>query len=408
MDTAGAPLVSFDAETASDPAGQARAFEGKSLSAILRPARDAVDPLRFEWARLCADASEPNPFSEPWFVAAGLSHLAPAQDVRLLEVRRGPFLIGLLPLVLADRYGRFPLTNVQNWLHFHSFLGTPLVKAGQEQGFWAAALDALDRHGWARGLLHLNGLVEDGPVHRGLVAAASVRGRRCDIVHRSERALLESDLAPAAYYEATVRKKKRKELKRLQNRLAELGTVAVRTLDDGDDLDQWCDAFLALERSGWKGKSGSALACRAETESFFRSAVRGAHAAGRLELLRLDLDDRPLAMLVNFVTPPGSFSFKIAFDEDFARFSPGVLLQIENLRILDRPGLAWMDSCAVEDHPMINSLWGERRSIVRLTLPFDRAGSRLTFGLCRSAEAGWAMLKRVAAAPRRRPAGEDS
>lgn len=395
MDTAGAPLVSFDAEPAPEPAGRARALEAAPLCAILRPARDAIDPLLFEWTRLASEASEPNPYCEPWFLRAALRHLAPEKDIRLLEVRSGPFLIGLLPLAVARRYGRLPVRNVQNWMHHHSFLGTPLIRAGQEQRFWSAALTALDEENWASGFLHINGLVEGGPVHSGLAAAAT--GRSCDVVHRCERALLESDLAPEPYYEATVRKKKRKELKRLRNRLAELGTVNVAALERRDQLDDWCDSFLALERSGWKGEEGSALASRTGTETFFREAVSGAFAAGRLDFLRLDLDGKPLAMLVNFVTPPGAFSFKIAFDEDYARFSPGVLIEIENLRILDRQEVAWMDSCAAENHPMINSLWGERRSLVRVTVPFARRRSRALFRLCRQGEDAWAALKRLGA-----------
>jgi len=125
--------------------------------------------------------------------------------------------------------------------------------------------------------------------------------------------------------------------------------------------------------------------------------VQNAHAAGRLEMLRLDLDDRPIAMLVNFLAPPGSFSFKIAFDEDYARFSPGVLVQIENYQILGRPGIAWMDSCAVEDHPMINSLWAERRAIIRVTTPLGAARGALLFRLCRGAERAAARVRRMRA-----------
>jgi CelD/BcsL family acetyltransferase involved in cellulose biosynthesis len=206
--------------------------------------------------------------------------------------------------------------------------------------------------------------------------------------------LLASDLSPQDYYERTVRKKKRKELKRLQGRLGELGEVAVRRLASAEEVAPWCDAFLALERAGWKGKAGSALACAPHTEAFFRDAIAGAHAAGRLEFLRLDLDRRPLAMLVNFLTPPGGFAFKIAFDEDYARFSPGVLLKIDNLRLLERRDIEWMDSCAVEDHSMINSLWGERRSIVRVTVPLAGVRRQATFRLCRAAENASAALRR--------------
>jgi CelD/BcsL family acetyltransferase involved in cellulose biosynthesis len=292
-----------------------------------------------------------------------------------------------------------PVSNVQNWLHYHSFLGVPLVRRGAERPFWYAALRQLDGERWARGFLHLTQIAEDGPVHQGLREAAQALGRPCDIVHRTERAMLASSLGPDAYYERTVRKKKRKELKRLAARLAEQGSVVYRRFGADDDLESWCDAFLALERSGWKGRSGSALGCGDATGRFFRDVIAGAHDAGRLELLRLDLDGRPLAMLVNFLTPPGSYSFKIAFDEDYSRFSPGVLIQIENLRILEQPEIEWMDSCAVEDHPMINSLWAERRSIVRLSVPLAGPLRQATFRLCRLAEEASAANRRRRAQP---------
>lgn len=342
-----------------------------------------VDPaFATEWDELAANASEPNAFMERWFVSAGAAHLAPKAG-RLLAIREGEQLIGLLPLVAEPRYGRLPLAHVENWLHYHCFLGGPLLRRGHEAQAWAAILDALDTDPQSRGLIHLTGIVEDGPIHRALLAVAN---RACDTVHRIERALLESDLSPTDYYESTVRKKKRKEIKRLQSRLAELGTVTTTRLAGRDALPGWIDTYLALEKSGWKGRAGSALASEPHTAAFFRDAVTGAFDAGKLELLRLDLDDKPLAMLVNFLTAPGSFSFKTAFDEEFARYSPGVLIQLQNLAILDNPAIAWMDSCAAADHPMIDSLWGERRGIVRVTLPLAGWRSRALFRAARAVE----------------------
>lgn len=376
------------------------ARRGAGPRAEIRPARTAPARLARQWQALAENASEPNVFAEFWFAEASLQNLEPGRELRMLEAWDGEVLIGLLPLCIAGTYGRLPVRHVENWLHAHSFLGTPLVRAGREEDFWVAAIEALDREPWARSFLHLCKLVEDGPVFAGLCSAAQKVGRRCDVVFRFERALLESDLSPQAYYERTVRKKKRKELKRLSTRLAELGTVETRILASPDELGSWCDAFLALEAAGWKGKAGSALACNPATETFFREAVRRAFEAGRLDFLRLDLDGRPIAMLVNFLASPGSFSFKIAFDEDYSRFSPGVLIQIENLRILSRPDIGWMDSCAVEDHSMINSLWAERRRLVRATIPLKGAVRGLTFQFCRTAEDASAALRRLTGAAR--------
>ncbi|WP_197277113.1 GNAT family N-acetyltransferase [Sphingomonas profundi] len=355
---------------------------------------DAGDRIGTAWDDLAAQAAEPNAFAERWFVMAGVRHLPLPAPLRLVEVWEGDALIGLLPLTVEPRYGRMPVRHVANWLHHHNFLGTPLVRRGRERDFWAAVLAELDAAAWAPGLLHLNGLVEDGPVHRGLAAATGAIGRRCDVVHRLVRAQLDAGLAPEAYYEANVRKKKRKELKRLAARLAEQGHVETRRLCDAAELMPWCEDFLALERSGWKGRAGSALGSRADTAAFFCDMLAGAHAAGRLDMLRIDLDGRAIAMLVNFLTPPGAFSFKIAFDEDHARFSPGVLVQIENLQLLVRGDIAWMDSCAAENHPMIDSLWGGRRPIVRVSVPLGGWRRRATFAIVRAAEDGWARLRR--------------
>ena len=73
-------------------------------------------------------------------------------------------------------------------------------------------------------------------------------------------------------------------------------------------------------------------------------------------------------MLANFITPPGAFSFKTTFDERFARFSPGVLLQRENLDLLARGDIDWCDSCAAADHPMIERIWREKRAMVRVNV----------------------------------------
>ena len=377
--------------------------QGHATWATIMPAGEAVRLLDAEWVALGADAAEPNAFAEHWFASAAIRHLEGADEVRIAGVWTGTagaaMLIGAIPLSIEPHYGRLPVAHVENWRHAQTFLGTPLVRAGHESAFWSALLTALDGAAWAPAFLHIDSLVEDGPVHRGLAAAARAMGRRCDIVHRSERAMLASDLSPEAYYETTVRKKKRKEIKRLQARLAELGTIRTHSLASAGQVESWCNQFLSLERAGWKGEAGSALGCMPATEGFFREAVAKAFAAERLNFLRMDLNERPIAMLVNFMTPPGGFSFKIAFDEDYARFSPGVLIEIENLAVLARGDIAWMDSCAVENHPMINTLWSARRPLVRLTVPLAGFRRAAAFRICRMAEDASAALRRLTARP---------
>ncbi|MEM8696537.1 MAG: GNAT family N-acetyltransferase [Pseudomonadota bacterium] len=349
-----------------------------------------------QWTVLADQASEPNCFAERWFLQPSLALLAKAGDVRIAAVTASDgMLVGLIPLTVKPDYGRIPLANVQNWKHHNSFLGAPLIRCGLEAQFWNAVLIALDSAPWARGLLHIRDLPADGSVLLGLKRAAGFLGRPCDIVHRTERALLASADTPEGYWDANVRKKKRKEINRLAKRLGECGTVRYSTLAPDEDVEPWIADFLALEKKGWKGAAGSAFACDPALTDFLQIIALGAHAAGKLDFHRLDLDGKPIAMLFNFLSAPGGFSYKIAFDEDYARYSPGVLIERYNLRILKRRDIDWIDSCAAENHSMINSLWTGRREIVRVSVPLGGARARWLFRSCRLAENSAAGLRKA-------------
>ena len=338
-----------------------------------------AETLRAEWQALELEAAEPNSFAEWWFASASVRHLAPAAGVRLALVRRAGRLIGAALLHCEEQYGRARIPHVENWLHCNQFVGAPLVRRGEEEAFWRAILLMLDSADWAPSFLHLWGMVEGGAVVRGLESAAAALGRACPRVHRRRRAAMASTLPAADYLARNLSSKRRSELGRRRRRLAELGRLEVRVLDSADELDGWCDDFLRLEGSGWKGVEGSALACSPARADFFREAIAGAHGEGRLHFLRMDLDGRPIAMITAFLAPPGAFGFKTAFDEGFARYSPGVLLQLDNLAALRRPGIEWIDSCSGDDQTSLNGLWSESREIVQLTVRLAGARRLITF-----------------------------
>ena len=70
---------------------------------------------------------------------------------------------------------------------------------------------------------------------------------------------------------------------------------------------------------------------------------------------------------------PCGYSFKIGYDEAWADFSPGVLMELALIRELHRRGISRMDSCASSEHSMINPLWPSR--VVRQSLVIS-TGSR--------------------------------
>ena len=338
------------------------------------------------WDALALDAAEPNPFFESWYLLPALRRFDKAGKVEILRFERGGQLVGLMPIESSWRYQRWSLPHLRTWLHPNCFAAAPLVAKGCERAFWEAFFVWADANGGPALFAHLPEMPIDGPLAAALRTEARAKSRRLELVHREERALLESEMNPDGYLQHAVRGKKRKELRRQHARLSEEGALKVERYDDARCLATWIDHFLALEASGWKGKAGSALATHDATTGLFREALRGAAERGRLERLSLTLDGRPVAMLANFVTSPGAFCYKTAFDERFARFSPGVLLQLENLALLEHEAIAWCDSCAAANHPMIDSLWTERRAIGRYSVAIGGRFKRTGFDRIVSAE----------------------
>lgn len=371
------------------------------MDMVLHPSPPCLDTPpaspRARWTELAQDAAEANAFYAPDMLGAALDHLA--GDVRLIEARADDGPIGLLPIAVQPRHGRLPIGCVANWMHDHCFFGAPIVRRGAELAAWRDFIAQLDAAPWARGFLHLEGIDAAGANAAAIEALCVEQRRGWREIHRYDRAMLRSDLDADSYWETHVRSKKRKELRRLQKRLAELGALEQRLLTDTADLADWCGDFLALEASGWKGQEGTALACKPDHAAFFRAACAAACNAGRLHMLRIDLDGRAIAMLVNFRHGEGAFSFKIAIDETLGRFSPGVLIEIANLHAVQGdPAIDWMDSCAAAGHPMIDSLWAERRTIVQYRIALRGKGAaRLqrgaAFALANGAEAFAHILK---------------
>lgn len=345
------------------------------------------------WDALADAASEPNPFLERWSLIPSLIHFPDPQcRVAVAEDADGA-LVGLVPITQEARYGRLPLRHSQNWAHPNMFHGAPLVRAGQEDSFWRALLTLLDADGGNGPLLHLRDLTDGGPLLEALHRVVASRGGQVATVMRHERALLQSDLSPDAYWTAAMRGKKRKELRRQMARLAETGAVRFVDWRAGDDVRPWMDAFLSLEAQGWKGAAGSALAVADDTRAWFTALIPAAAEAGRLDMRAMHWDDRPIAMLISFLSPPGGFSFKTAFDESLSRFSPGVQLQQHALTLLNDNRIDWVDSCAAPNHPMIDSIWQERRGIVRVSVPLGGSVRRGLFAGVIAAEAAWGRLR---------------
>ncbi len=355
---------------------------GRTEVVVLRdPARlhDYV-PL---WEDLAHHALEPNVFYEPWMLLPAVRAFGEEEELFFaLVLERGgqdpeASLLGFFPLHRRRHYRRMPVPMLGLWRHRHCFLCTPLVRAGRARECLAAFLGWLEREAPAP-MIEWGWISAEGPFQLALSRALAEAGRPVFEAERHTRGLLRRRAGAEAYLAEALTGQSRKELRRQERRLAELAELRYQACGSAAEAPRWIEQFVALEASGWKGQRGSALGSSPAALDFFCSAAGEAGRRGRLEMLGLFLSGRPIALKCNFVAQGGAFAFKIAYDEAFRRYSPGMLLELENIRRFHAQGAApgaaeWMDSCAEPDHFMVNRLWLDRRAMLTTITATGRA-----------------------------------
>ena len=315
------------------------------------------------WDRLAAEALEPNPFYEAWMLLPALRAFGGGQDVRVVLVWQGERLAGLFPFRRDGRYKGLPASALCSWLHVHCLLCTPLVAARNA----ADCLAALFR--WcAASFIEFRHLPAGEPFHRLLNAALAARGVGATVNRAWSRPFLRKNAA-------TISGQLCRQLGNKERRLAERGRLERRTLAPGDDIGRWIDDFLQLEANGWKGRKGTAMACTEAHRRFAAEIFEAAFRRGRLMMGGIDFDRRPIGRRAAFLARDGAYAFKTCYDETMAEFSPGVMLELDNVRQLDAtPGLEWMDSFTEDENLALDRLWPGRRAMETLAVPVGAWG----------------------------------
>ncbi len=335
----------------------------------MRSARSVIDPVPARlipvgeltaadedaWRQLAAAAVEPNPFYEPEFVLPAANHLPEARDLAILQTGEGGEWTACLPI--GSGRWRAGIRAAAAWRSRYSFLSTPLIRAGAGLDAVGDLLDCARRL-TGRRIFALEGFAHGGAFSEMLDAQLRDGPRLEAFALTSERALLRR--RDDGEYTAGLRAHHQRELNRLGRRLAEQAGGPVEDLSVSADPDA-VQRFLDLESTGWKRQSGTALASSPSDAGFFRAICERFREAGRLELLELRAGGAPVAAKCNLRSGEGSFAFKIGYDEAYAKFSPGVQLELANLRRFHLSGASWMDSCAEPGNTMINRLWPARR-----------------------------------------------
>jgi CelD/BcsL family acetyltransferase involved in cellulose biosynthesis len=349
------------------------------MSARVIPLHDVDEDLVVRWRQLSRGTPDPNPFADADFVLPADRWIDPTTPRALVVVERGGELRFALAVTRVRGFRRIAVPAIAGWSHSYAPLGTPLLSPHQPEETWAEVLDLLNGMApWA--VLGL--FPSDGIAARSLSAVLHRRGRHVSVLTRPRRPVARRRAGVIGSESMTT--KARSELMRQRRRIADCGTGAVTALDwsaPGRDLDRAVEGFLTMERMGWKGRDGGAMACRPGHGEFFRDICRRFAAAGCLQLWSLQVGDRPIAYQCNLLAGDVMFAFKKTFDEALGQFSPGTQLLLETVSRFHADGRwATYDSC-FDSATVAHDFFPDHRPLGDVLLPLSlvgRAAARAT------------------------------
>jgi CelD/BcsL family acetyltransferase involved in cellulose biosynthesis len=317
-----------------------------------------------DWQDLCGRSLEDNVYYTPPFAKALLDTTAASAKVRFAVVRDETRLVGLLPVTRPAVPAPLLRAAGQAWQTDYTFSCTPLLD--KERATEAAQVLLRMLAAESRGAWRLPALNVDGPSCRAMIAALEREGFTWSLSRRFERAALSTGLTFEEHMQRHVDKKRRKDLERNRRRLEKLAPVRHEVHRSGEGLDRAVRAVLSIEAAGWKGRRGTALACRAETRRFAETAFTGDEANSICRADVLSLDGKPIAVsLMTFAGRTG-FTVKCCFDEAYRTYSAGLLLEVEVIRSFLSEGWAdRLDSATAGAH-VVDDLWPERISVADL------------------------------------------
>lgn len=296
------------------------------------------------WQQLVGRSLVPAGLNSPELIVPLLKNMPGAE---LAVIQQGPDLLLALPV----QKRKFPRGLLSNWITPLTVIGVPHIDRDIPAAVLQAFTSSLDSP------LMLHSVETRGAFWDYL----STRNVHFAVLDTWQRAALHLSGTFGDWFERNFDRKRRKEYKRLQNRLSELGKFEQVSLEPGMDSAPWINDLLALEAAGWKGKRGTAIAIDPALDIATREACTSLARAGKLRMWKLALDGKTIAIMHGVVEGDQAWLGKIAHDEAFARFSPGVLLILHATeQLMKEEGIARADSCAIPGHPMIENIWRDR------------------------------------------------
>ncbi|WP_417413067.1 GNAT family N-acetyltransferase [Hoeflea sp.] len=339
------------------------------------PARAGYD-LQEELDFLTNRALEPNVFFAGRFLAPAMPRLED-RVIRLMlmrdETETNSRMRMLLPYSIEKPGFSVGASIIRAWANPFGPLGTPLLDREDAAETLDNMLEALSRSEMGLpGVLVLPDMRLDGPVAGLLRAVAMARNLSVVVTEQVKRPFLESTLDINDYMAKSVSPHHRREMRRQWRRLSEHGELSYMVARQPEEIRYHLEEFLTLEDAGWKGRGKSSMVSDRYRAAFAREAINSLAETDSVRIHSLALNGEVIASMIVFVSAGDAWTWKTAYNEAWAQYSPGKLLTDRLTEWhLDDLNIRRTDSCAVPDHPIMSRLWSERENMGTMVIGLD-------------------------------------
>ncbi|AXV16461.1 GNAT family N-acetyltransferase [Neorhizobium sp. SOG26] len=351
-----------------------------SRELCLYPAAFGYD-LQEELEFLSNRAMEPNIFFSARLLAPAMPRVEDKQ-VRFALIRdeqgeRSRMRL-LMPFTVEKPGFSMGASIIRVWANPFGPLGTPLVDAEDAAETMDNLLEALaSRELRLPPVLVLPEMRLNGPFAQLMKAVAIGRNLPVSVTSPYLRPMLQSDQDGETYLKHAVSPHHFRELRRTWRNLSAQGDLTYSVARQPEEVRLRMEEFLALEAKGWKGRRRSALINDRYRSAFAREAITNLAEIDAVRIHTVDLDGRAIASLIVFIMSGEAYTWKTAYDEAYARYSPGKLLMMKLTEWhLEDANIMRTDSCAVPDHPIMSRFWEEREEMGTLVIGLDQNGDR--------------------------------
>ena len=346
------------------------------MKGVVRRIVDLREPELAAWRSLAVRAAQPNPLFEPGCLVPAARHLPNGPEMLLAIAEEGGVWFACFPARVEATWRALRRPVLVSKVRRMDYDATPLVDPARAGDAWSAILDVLRQASGEAlpGLLVLNQL-DDGPVAESLADASRRLGVPRSVYHRWERPILGR--TSAAEYEARHSKKTMTTLARKRRSLGRHLGAEVQFRDRSTDAAA-VEVVLDLEAAGYKGRNGVAILTQEGEPAWFRAMCQDFRQTGRLHLHTLEVGSRPVAAQLFLRGGAGIFLCKLTYDEELAKYSPGIQLHFDTIAHLHRTTDAtWIDSCTYEDNPTLLWVYPDRRTVTSTVVAPGRLVDRL-------------------------------